>query len=686
MIKKSQSERGQISIMVGMMMMTFLFFFAFVINTGMLVNAKINLQNAADLAAYAGAAVQARQLTQISYLNYEMRRQWKKLLYRLYVVGNMSQDWFQQNDGSAGPMQYRPNTSGSSNVDYQLPTTCIIFNPNENYCHITELPAITIPPSSPLDSITSTLITQLQSIENIRQMNCKTIGQTNILLNMYWLFNADPNLIALTNNTSSLSPDQIKVLTIIAGYSHGLGIVPREVILRFRIRTLAGYVNTPAQQNVTLEKAQKFSQGMDPAATERVQQAFFSAYYTLGNHTFPGSSVLLDELLPGNSTQAQLLGLKDIKEKIDSYAINFTLNGQSNGNPSATPTACKAEIVPISLAQPIPLGVFKDPSILTYYAIRLTAKVNILFSPFGQMEMKAYSAAMPFGSRIGPTPEQGAVFSTRSGGSTSMNAQGGQNLNSLPNLPLEEQETTARGQGWDRIEVLSTMYHFLINPTGQGISSSITTADMERAYQPAMAPNPYEGKLYNIINDEGPDSFIKNFGTDGYAAFWAPVFPPDQISQSMTLIQSEINAMFDDSTQGYLGAGQNAISNVQSDLAQGLQNYISKDLVAGTGEDGEGVNVVRIFNPFKEKMASGQIAPTSASNPKYFMTSPAQFKTSWNRPTDNKFRQEGRVGYSVKFVAFEALQKKFSTNGSNTFNNDLPPDSELDIDLPFIKH
>ena len=56
MPRKRRSEKGQISIMLGMMMMTFILFFAFVVNTGMLVNAKINLQNAADLAAFAGAA------------------------------------------------------------------------------------------------------------------------------------------------------------------------------------------------------------------------------------------------------------------------------------------------------------------------------------------------------------------------------------------------------------------------------------------------------------------------------------------------------------------------------------------------------------------------------------------------------------------------------------------------------
>jgi hypothetical protein len=102
------SEGGQISIMIAVMMSTFILFFAFVINTGMLIHAKINIQNAADMAAYAGASVQARQLTQISYLNYEMRRQWKKFLFRIYVLGNLYQDSFPKGPSGSGttPMQY----------------------------------------------------------------------------------------------------------------------------------------------------------------------------------------------------------------------------------------------------------------------------------------------------------------------------------------------------------------------------------------------------------------------------------------------------------------------------------------------------------------------------------------------------------------------------------------------------
>src|SRR5690348_8001083 len=110
-----RSEKGQASLMVGIMMLTLLFFFCFVVNVGMLVNAKINLQNAADMAAYAGAAVQARQLNRISYLNYEMRRQFKKFLFRYYVIGNMAQKNFPSGALAKGATPYNWSPNGTLN-------------------------------------------------------------------------------------------------------------------------------------------------------------------------------------------------------------------------------------------------------------------------------------------------------------------------------------------------------------------------------------------------------------------------------------------------------------------------------------------------------------------------------------------------------------------------------------------
>jgi hypothetical protein len=73
-VTKSWREAGQLSIFLGMVLLVVTTFIAFVVNVGLFVKAKINLQNSVDAAAFAGASVQARQLTNIGYLNWEMRK------------------------------------------------------------------------------------------------------------------------------------------------------------------------------------------------------------------------------------------------------------------------------------------------------------------------------------------------------------------------------------------------------------------------------------------------------------------------------------------------------------------------------------------------------------------------------------------------------------------------------------
>jgi hypothetical protein len=680
MEKKPQEEKGQIAIMVGVMMMTFMLFFAFVINTGMLVNAKINLQNAADLAAYAGAAVQARQLNQISYLNYEMRRQWKKFLFRIYVLGNMAQDEFPRTAGESGPMQYRPNQN--STADLKDPTTCVIFNANDNYCHIDTLPAISIPSQAAgaLDSVTGTLIGQLQALEQIRQLNCLSIGQTNLILNLFWMFNADPHLTQFQN--SSLQQSQQNAVKIVQGLAQGLGIVPREMILRYRIGSLEKYVNAPGQQGVTKEILEGLLKKGDPATYERTAQAFYSAYYTLGNHTFPADSIFLDELIPGGASLGNLIRLNDIKKQFQTYAIDMSIGGGNavGSGIRSDPSPCNPTKIKVGIAAPLTLGVYKEPTILTYYAIRLKAKANLLFSPFGAMDLKAYSAAMPFGSRIGPSIEQGVDFGYRddSAGATSI----------IPNLPILQADSPARSGGWNERGLLGTMYSFMTDPGSNGATGAITADTMERAYQGAMAPNPWEVGWYNIINDEGSDPFVRNFGIDENAAFWAPIFAPGQFANMSQALKDKVNELFDESTQGNLGAtngATTAATSIKQALYEGLSNYISNQLPSGQGENGEGVNLVRITNPFKRLLPDNRTWAPIQTGSKFF-ASGDQVKTSWNQVNDSEYRKQGRVGYSVKFVAFEYLKKRFTTNGGVTFSNSLPSDVDLDQDIEFIKH
>ncbi len=187
------------------MLLTFFLFLAFVLNTGMLVNAKINLQNAADLAAYAGAAVQARQLNDIGYLNYEMRRVYKKFLFRYYVVGNATIPSFPKAGvgPTSGPARFMVNRFGTNGGQANLgvPSTCVTFLPNDNFCSMVSLPAIPDVGGSinNLDAIMGALKSQLETLEGIRKEGCVGIGQMNQMLMLYWLWNTDPSLEAVTD-------------------------------------------------------------------------------------------------------------------------------------------------------------------------------------------------------------------------------------------------------------------------------------------------------------------------------------------------------------------------------------------------------------------------------------------------------------------------------------------------------
>ena len=90
MIAILKNARGQLSIFLAISVVFFITAVAFVINVGLFVKAKINLQNAVDAAAWSGAAVQARQLSDIAYLNWEMRNVYKEWMFKYYVLGNLS--------------------------------------------------------------------------------------------------------------------------------------------------------------------------------------------------------------------------------------------------------------------------------------------------------------------------------------------------------------------------------------------------------------------------------------------------------------------------------------------------------------------------------------------------------------------------------------------------------------------
>lgn len=716
-----KDEKGQVSIFIGTMLLTFFLFLAFVLNTGMLVNAKINLQNAADLAAYSGAAVQARQLNDIGYLNYEMRRVFKKFLFRYYVIGNSTLPSFPKASGpTSGVAQFRVTDysagSAGSQKNLGVPSTCVTFLPNDNFCQIANLPPIPNPSSGStnnLDAIMGALGQQLNELEGIRKKGCIGIGQMNQMLMLYWLWNTDPSLDEVTKKLAAAGGDTeyIQRLQVLRALANGLGLIPREIFLRKRIDTLNRYVNFKPQTGVNVKAANALKGGADWAMHERTVQSFLSAFHTLGGATFPDENVTLDEILPEGKDGANLLALKDLTTEFDAFATDFAIDNSDvcsadvankNDDPVASRNkGCVQCLVSYTQSEQISgfkpvIGVAKDPTVLTYYAIRLQAKAKLLFSPYGDLTLSAYAAAQPFGSRIGPSAKE-AFFSSpgtpASGVFTRCNNI--TCIGSIPNLPMKEGDPAqpTLQNGWAQNDILYHLFRGGFAVAGGGVQQSISADDLKRAYHVAMAPNPWEMGRYLIPNDANDDPFIETFGAKGTRAIWAPLFVGSSTAANANPAAEIIGFMNQQAAK--LSTQSKAVQSIfnpaaQAALASQINEYVNTSLRNGKGEDGEGLNVVRITDPLHTRFdLSGQKSPLAPTVPDSIMMRDAKrLKTAWNDVLGTENQAKGRTGYSVKFVPLNTLRSasNVTTNGTDSFSNRLPATNGVGNDIIEMKH
>lgn len=433
-----RNSKGQLSIFFAVTVVLVLTVVAFVINVGLFVKAKINLQNAVDAAAYSGAAVQSRQLTDIAYLNWEMRNVYKEWMFKYYVLGNLSTNGV-KNPGSSGNnnkvnpggMDYTVGPAGSEDR-INIPSVCVFYEGQSDICsvyEITGLPRLSSPGFSNIDELASSIIDSL-SIQKSKQ--CSERSKANFIIATNWTYG------------TGLNQDDEKQLSTIAPQiaANRPGSWPKSMELALRIRNLEYIVNTPPQtQGVCLNPgvSDNCAQTIDSLTTahkphnERTVKAFYSAYRNLGNDfdsemrnsftlteipplefrtdsTFSLSNVLIPE-----SGSARSKYYLDLKLGIVNYAIFYTMMSSTSSRaprPGGVPEDASCYMTKMGIPVPgYPFGFDKSNQVMTYYAVKGTAKFEGLFNPFGKaITLTAYAAAKPMGGRIGPK-----IFDTWSG-------------------------------------------------------------------------------------------------------------------------------------------------------------------------------------------------------------------------------------------------------------------------------
>ena len=430
--RRRRREQGQVSIFLAITLLIVTTFLAFVINVGLFVKAKINLQNAVDAAAWAGAAVQARQLSNIAWLNWEMRNTYKEWMFKYYVLGNLTRTRLKPPLlGSSSNTNFRLRIFDySSEKDYNpnaydrfnVPTICIHYGSASDICDIINIPGIPRFQSIGLPSISDHYESLVNAISSEKAKDCSTRTGVNFGAAMLWAYGT---------GDANLFPNIPQIA------SHRPGAWTESIELALRMRNLEMMMNVPPIERICADSSageactsiNEIENQANIPVYERPVKAFWSAFRNLGggshkvseqNQSSFSKSFTLTELAPsyfsappsslsgflippGEGLQKYYLDLQAYSLNLATFYTTFTSVTENRENVKAE-AACAST----KTALPVPgyiLGFVKNPTVMTYYAVKGEARYTGLFFPFSEtkgIKMSAYAAAKPFGGRLGP--------------------------------------------------------------------------------------------------------------------------------------------------------------------------------------------------------------------------------------------------------------------------------------------
>lgn len=408
-----KNRQGQVAFFIALIFQVLFLFFAMIVNVGLLVHHKINLQNSVDLASYYGALKQAEMMNAIGHINYQIRQSWKLLAFRYRQVGSSGD--FDTHPLKKNGLPYRiPSNEEYPPQDanfYETPAFCITYVPfrpmpkDENTCrNIKDNSSIALWAKTPLIAgflaFSKAFIDASEALKNSANSQCIYFGSFNwtMLAKFVVSFNFDQRdrneLIAHISNEMSQSATDFHDLN---------GDLVSEGI-KNTLRKNLTYANNDGLDDNDIKIFNSLASDecngsgrpshLPPKwlTPVRIYPAFTYTDTKCDNrdqvssigrelNSFPGEpnqggglpTHFQDGLLQGKNRQ--------LIEELKPY-IGFP--SQINDNHFLS------------------IGVEKNPWCLAYVGVSAQARPKIPFAPFGGITLKARSYAKPFGGRIGP--------------------------------------------------------------------------------------------------------------------------------------------------------------------------------------------------------------------------------------------------------------------------------------------
>ena len=381
------NQRGQVAIFIALVFNVLFVFFAMVINVGLLVHHKINLQNSVDLAAYYGASKQAEGLNVIAHANYQIRQSWKLLAYRYITIGSLGLD--------THPSKVENIASDDQDRNFETdPIFCTTYRPlwedtaeGENTCRKVEGAKITrigVPDFVGPLVLAGFIRSVIDAAKKANESQIKRCQQIGVF-----------NFISLARNYYSFVMDQANLKSLIYYMANNLSNEQKDEFFDIEGKSVRLGIEKTLRKNLTADNAEAITElkvynglsGCGQASRDTEAPKWLSEVKVLPGFVYAdwqcsASSAALS-LEAKSVTQGPNYAQEEGQGQLVDRLLQFT-NMRLEG-----------------LYQPS-IGVEKNPWCMAYVGVSATTKPKIPFSPFGAVELKAKAFAKPFGGSIGP--------------------------------------------------------------------------------------------------------------------------------------------------------------------------------------------------------------------------------------------------------------------------------------------
>jgi hypothetical protein len=608
---RRHSERGQVAVLFALVF-TFMFvLFAMVVDFAHLVNNKINLQNAADAAAYSGAAWQAQALTRLSVLNYRLRQNVKELAMRLHVTHlRHNRNYPNPSARFDGPSLPQVEPFICQQAHSYSALSGLQYDANTNLCRnaspsVGGLPPIVIPPViASFDPYAIAIQAQIRAIAEAADQECRAAADDNSTLARH--------LVSVYTARSRFHSQQMDSLVNWLNELGGGDIFPNQ-------HPIARVALESARRNLTFANRDDFQ---------------------------------MEILTPRGN---EYIRMNEYRMRASIPFVNFNVVGGG----------CVGQPGVLDFDDMV-AGKSKEQATLTYFAVKLSSRPRMLFMPQRWLDaafpqLQAFAAAKPFGSRIGPDTFRDPLLPVPNGAG---------NFNRTVNFSFFPGDN----RGFSNTKVMAYFnslhpFNSLGRPEGnqqRGWPEPQKPDELRLALQAIRAPTMFDAIYYSALPDPNrtqdyeeqqfalalwPD-YLEAAGTDNnFINVPQPATPPYFPTTGASRGEGWIPAHAPDTGARYGG------------IPYGQEQPSSHSIAVGVGLP--------------------DITPESASE--FGFATREMVHSGWTAEN-----APGRIGYSVKFIGFEALVRtlRIDPGGSSGGEGGVPLNNPPtgDPNLVRIKH